>query len=204
VTDTTVLVPAGGRRRSSLAVRITALCFGVAGVVAGLVSIRLADTVARHVSATTLADQADVVAGQLSDTGLGSRLGELRVATVLNGEGIAVVELPAAGGAIGTQQAVAAVRAAGITGPPHAAESASITPAGRSVLVEARPTAGGGFALVQRVAIDPTVRLLLRRDTLLSLGLGLLVAALAGGLLARLLSRPLHRAGRADDEQRPS
>lgn len=193
---TTVMMSTAGRRRSSLAVRITALCFGVAGVVAvvaGLVSFRLADTVASHVSATTLADQADVVASQLSDTGLGSRLGELRVATVLKGEGISIVDLPASGGLIGGQEAVALVRAAGISGPPQRAESAATTLAGRSVLVQARPTADGGFALVQEVAIDPTVQQLLRRDRWVSLGLGLLVAALAGWLLARLLSRPLRR-----------
>ncbi|HEX3588556.1 MAG TPA: HAMP domain-containing sensor histidine kinase [Pseudonocardiaceae bacterium] len=194
----TVLVPAPGRdRRASLAVRITALCLGVAGVVAvvaGLVFATLADTVADQVSRSTLAAQADVVASQLDQGGLGSRVGLAKVAGVLNGQGIAVVVLLDSGAVTGAdQQAVAAVRAAGIGGPPDQPESASVRVTGRSVLVEARGTPNGGFALVQRVGVGAAVTPLLRRDTLLSLGIGLVVAAVAGLLLARLLSRPLRR-----------
>jgi signal transduction histidine kinase len=195
VTAPTVVLPRpGGRRRSSLAVRITALCFAVAGVVAvvaGLVSTRLADTVATQVSRTTLGDQADVIASQLADGGVGSRLGLLRVANVLRGEGIAIVEMSDGGAVVGTHQAVGVVRDAGIIGPPKQAESTSVTVDGTSVLVEARPTANGGFALVKQVGIDADVRQLLLRNTLLSLGIGLLVAALAGSLLARVLAKPL-------------
>jgi two-component system OmpR family sensor kinase len=194
---TEVLRAPDRRHRSSLAVRITALCVGVAGVVAvvaGLVSVRLADTVADQVSRATLADQADVLAGQLADVGIGSRLGLAKVAGVLKGEGIAVVMLTNPGGPTGGDaQAVAVVRAAGITAPPAHAESATVKVEGKSVLVEARPTANAGFALVQRVGVGASVTPLLRRDTLLSLGIGLLVAAVAGLLLARLLSRPLRR-----------
>jgi two-component system OmpR family sensor kinase len=196
VSAPTVLLRAPDRgHRSSLAVRITALCIGVAGVVAvvaGLVSVRLADTVADQVSRATLANQADVVAGQLADVGPGSRLGLAKVDGVLRGEGIAVVVLTDAGGVTGADaQAVAEVKAAGITAPQS--RSATVKVAGKSVLVEARPTANGGFALVQRVGVGASVTPLLRRDTLLSLGIGLLVAAIAGLLLARLLSRPLRR-----------
>ncbi|HEX5401918.1 MAG TPA: HAMP domain-containing sensor histidine kinase [Pseudonocardiaceae bacterium] len=194
----TVMLPMTDRRqRSSLAVRITALCVGVAGVVAvvaGLVSVRLADTVADQVSRATLADQADVLAGQLADVGIGSRLGLAKVAGVLKGEGIAVVTLTPFGPPVGADaQAVAVVRTAGITAPPRQAVSATVKVAGQSVLVEARPTANGGFALVQRVGVGASVTPLLRRDTLLSLGIGLIVAAVAGLLLARLLSKPLRR-----------
>jgi signal transduction histidine kinase len=196
--STTVLIPApGGRRRGSLAVRITALCVGVAGVVAlvaGGVSARLADSVADSVSRTTLADQADVVAGELDYTGLGSRLGLTKVAGVLQGQGIAVVLLPANGPPTGTNQgAVAVVRAAGVDQPPAQPRSATVTVAGKAVLVEARRTVNGGFALVQQVGVGATVTPLLRRDNLFSLGVGLIVAAVAGLVLARLLSRPLKR-----------
>ncbi|HEY1572869.1 MAG TPA: HAMP domain-containing sensor histidine kinase [Pseudonocardiaceae bacterium] len=193
----TVVVPAVGRRRGSLAVRITALCIGVAGVVAvvaGLVSARLADTVADQVSRTTLAAQADVVAGQLADVGPGSRLGLAKVADVLRGQGIAVVVLSDSGVLTGgDHQAVAVVRAAGVTAAPAQPVSATVRVAGRSVLVEARHVANGGFALVQQVGLGATVTPVLRRDTLLSLGIGLVVAAAAGLLLAGLLSRPLRR-----------
>jgi hypothetical protein len=190
------------RGGSPLAVRITALCVGVAGVVAvvaGLVSARLADTVADHVSRTTLAAQADVVAGQLAATGgPGSRIGLGKVAGVLAGQGIAVVLLPPAGRPTGKdRQAVAVVREAGITGPPAGLVSDTVTVGGRSVLVEARGTPNGGFALVQRVGLGAAVTPLLRRDTLLSLGIGLVVAAVAGLLLAGLLSRPLRRTAEA-------
>jgi two-component system, OmpR family, sensor kinase len=192
--------PVDRPHRSSLAVRITALCVGVAGVVAvvaGLVSVRLADTVADQVSRATLADQADVLAGQLADTGVGSRLGLAKVSGVLKGEGVAIVVLRQAGAPIGAdQQAVAVVRAAGITGPPQRAESVTVTVAGTAVLVEARATANGGFALVQRAGTGAGVTQLLRRNTLLSLGIGLLVAAIAGLLLAGVLSRPLRHIAR--------
>jgi signal transduction histidine kinase len=194
----TALLPIGGRpQRTSLAVRITALCLCVAGVavvVAGLVSIRLAGSVADQVSRTTLADQADVLATQLDSTGLGSRIGLLRIADVLRGESIAVVELPAAGSPASTDaDALAALRASGVTGPPAAPVSATVTLAGQTVLVEARATTSGGFALVQRAGTGVDVAQLIRRNILLALGVGLLVAAVAGLLLARLLSRPLRR-----------
>jgi HAMP domain-containing protein len=50
-----------------------------------------------------------------------------------------------------------------------------------------------GFALVQRAGTGAAVTPLLRRNTLLSLGIGLVVAAIAGLLLARVLARPLRR-----------
>lgn len=197
---TVVIRPPTGQHRTSLAVRITALCIGVAGVVAvvaGLISVRLADTVAAQVSRAALADQADVLAGQLDATGIGSRLGLLRVAGVLNGQGIAIVELPSGGSPTGNNQsAVLAVRAAGISGPPSASESVTVTIGGRSVLVEARPAARSGFALVQQVGVGAGITPLLRRNTLLSLGIGLVVAAVAGLLLARVLARPLRTTAR--------
>ncbi len=194
---TAVVPPPDRRHRGSLAVRMTTLCLAVAGVVAvvaGLVSARLADTVAEHVSRATLSAQADVVAGQLAQGGIGSRAGLGKVAKVLQGEGIAVVLLPTDGVPAGAdRQARDVVRAAGITTPPTQARSATVDTGKGTELVEARPTLNGGFALVQRAGIGATVTPLLRRDTLLSLGIGLLVAAIAGLLPARLLSRPLRR-----------
>lgn len=198
---TTVLLPSPGRRpRTSLAVRITALCIGVAGVVAivaAFVSARLADTVADTVASTTLSDQADVLAGELAYTGVGSRVGLVKVADVLKGQGIAVVLLPADGVPSGNDaEAVAVVRDAGITGPPTRPEESTVDIGGKHVIVEARATQDGGFALVQQVGLGTTVSRLLGRDNVLSLGIGLIVAAVAGLLLARVLSRPLRRTAR--------
>jgi signal transduction histidine kinase len=130
----------------------------------------------------------------LADGGPGSRLGLGKVEDVLRGQGIAVVVLTDGGVFTGgDSRAVAVVRAAGITGAPTRPLSATVRVAGRSVLVEARHTPNGGFALVQQVGAGASVTPLLRGETLLSLGVGLVVAAVAGLLLARVLSRPLRR-----------
>jgi signal transduction histidine kinase len=193
----TVLLHAPGKRRTSLAIRITALCFGVAGVVAvvaGAIATRQTTAVAEQVSRATLSDEADVLAGQLDNTGVGSRIGLLRVAGVLGGQGIGIVSLLPGGTPSSTDStAVAVVRAAGLAGPPSHPESATVTFAGRTALVEARATAGGGFALVQQVGIGAAAAQQLRRDTVFALGIGLVVAAIAGLLLAGVLSRPLRR-----------
>jgi signal transduction histidine kinase len=193
----TVLLHAPGKRRTSLAIRITALCFGVAGVVAvvaGAIATRQTTAVAEQVSRATLSNEADVLAGQLDNTGVGSRIGLLRVAGVLGGQGIGIVSLPPGGTPTSTDSAaVAVVRAAGLVGPPSRPESVTVTFAGRTALVEARATAGGGFALVQQVGIGAGAAQQLRRDTLFALGIGLVVAAIAGLLLAGVLSRPLRR-----------
>lgn len=201
---TTELLPVRGqgpaRHRTTLAVRITALCLAVAGVavlVAGLISVRLATTAAEQVSRTALADQADVIAGQLSVGGFGSRIGLLRIADVLGGQGIEIVELSPYGAPAGVNpNAVAAVRAVGVSGPPAQPVSGTVTVAGATLLVEARATANGGFALVQQAGTGAAVTPLLRRDIVVSLGIGLLVAAAAGLLLAGLLSRPLRHTAR--------
>jgi signal transduction histidine kinase len=165
-------------KRTSLAFRITALCLAVAGVavvVAGLVSARLVLTSSREVMREALADQADVVAEQVGEAG---RVGRLRVVEVLRGQGIAVVLIGPDGGLAGDPRAVRAVRAAGTT---------SGTVGTR--LVEVR----SGVALVQETATgDGPGRKLLRNITF-ALGVGLVVAALAGLLLGKLVARPLRQ-----------
>lgn len=164
-------------KRTSLAFRITALCLAVAGVavvVAGLVSARLVLTASREVSREALADQADVVAGQL-DVG---RAGRLRVVEVLRGQGIAVVLIGPDGGLAGDPQAVRAVREArvrsGVAG---------------TRLVEVRD----GVALVQETGIGNGPGRKLLRNITFALAVGLLVAAVAGLLLGKLVARPLRR-----------
>ncbi|MEU5690250.1 HAMP domain-containing sensor histidine kinase [Actinosynnema sp. NPDC020468] len=165
-------------KRTSLAFRITALCLGVAGVavlVAGLVSARLVLDAAREVSRVTLADQADVVAEQLGEAG---RPGRARVAEVLRGQGVRIVLIGSDGALVGEAQAVDAVRQLG----------------GKSGVVGTRLVeVRSNVALV----LDPEKRVQpvrkLFRNIAFALGVGLLVAAVAGLLLGKLVARPLRR-----------
>jgi signal transduction histidine kinase len=184
-----------GRRRASLWVRITALGLAVAGVmalVAGLVSVRLVTTTSRDAIRETLADQADVVAAQLSDV----RVAAPRVTEILSGQGIAVVRRGRGGAVTGNdEQAVRAARRAGlarVTGDRALHGSANI--AGTLFLVEGRALDNGGaVALVRTVDYSKAAGRRLVGNVLFALAIGMVVAALAGLLLARLLARPLRR-----------
>lgn len=178
----------------SLAVRITALCLGVAAVaviVAGLVSARLVANAAQEVTGQVLANQADVVAGQLAD---GSTVGLLKVVKVLRGQGITVV-LVGPNGTLSSAdpRSTEAARQAGAAKAAQGQRVSGVeTVLGRTLLVEARPAQNGAFALVEEPATDPGRQLL--RNILLALAIGLGVAVVAGLLLARVLARPLRRA----------
>jgi signal transduction histidine kinase len=158
---------------TSLAFRITALCLAVAGVaviVAGLVSARLVINTSREVTRATLVNQADVVADELT-----GKPGA-RVVDVLRGQGISVVRILPAGVLRGDAEAVAAV---------HDTKLKSGTTG--SWLVEVRPN----FALVQQADNGVSEGRKFLRNIALALGIGLLVAAIAGLLLGKLLARPL-------------
>src|SRR5947208_9227583 len=100
-------------RRSSLAVRVTAICLAVAAVmavVAGLSSTRLVVSTAADLTRQTMSDQADVIAGQLAE----SKIGIGRAVTTLQGQGISVVTKRPNGNLVGGDpNAVRAARAAG-------------------------------------------------------------------------------------------
>jgi signal transduction histidine kinase len=181
------------RRPSSLAVRTTALGLAVAGVmavVAGLVSVRLVTTASRDVLQESLSDQADVMAAQLADVPIAG----WRVTEILAGQGVSVVRAGQNGGLAGTdQQAVRAARRAGLADvtadrPLHG--SAAI--GGGTLLIEGRAVAGRGpVALVREAETAKGTGRKLVTNVLLALGAGMLVAAMAGVFLARLLARPL-------------
>lgn len=183
-------------RRTSLAVRITAVCLAVAAVaavVAGLVGVGLVRRTGQDVLQKSLSEQADVLASQVDQTGLGSRLGLTKAAQVVRGQGISVVT---------TRQRLlpeddAAVRAATAAGLERIGDgqrvSATETIAGRQYLVEARGAGLGAFALVEPVEMAQDTQRALARNILFALGAGLAVAAVAGLVLGRLLSRPLRR-----------
>ena len=105
------------RYRGTLAGRITLVCLAVAGVaviVAGLVAARLIRTTADNALLSSLSAQADVVASQLDETGIGNRLGVGKVADVVRGQGISVVVRRAGGQAVGDTVSVQAAGKAGL------------------------------------------------------------------------------------------
>ena len=187
------------KRRASLAARITALCLAVAGVavlVAGVVAASLVRRTGEDVLSRALAAQADVLASQVDDAGLGSRTGLGKVPDVVRGQGISVVIVRPRTGVVASDPAVARAAteagAGGIAGGQSI--SAKRTVAGQEYLVEARGVgAGSGFALVEPVQMARATQRAVVRDILLALGAGLLVAAVAGLALGRLLARPLRR-----------
>ncbi|HVK21612.1 MAG TPA: HAMP domain-containing sensor histidine kinase [Actinokineospora sp.] len=180
-------------KRGSIAVRITALALLVAGVVAvvgGLISARLVVSTAREVTRQTLSDQADVVASQLAD----SRVGLRKVVDVLSGQGVGVVQLRPNGNLVSTDAtAERAARQAGIadlTGPVHK----TLEVGDRTLLVELRPVEDrGAIALIRESETAKNTGRRLIGNIAVALGIGLVVAAVAGLVLARLLSRPLRR-----------
>ena len=181
--------------RSSLAVRVTAICLAVAGVmavVAGLISTRLVVSTAEDLTRQTMSDQADVIAGQLAE----SKLGIGRAITILQGQGISVVTRRPNGNLVGGDpNAVRAARTAGLERvtsdtPLHA----SVDQDGDTLLVEARAIEPQtAFALVRKAAVARSTSRDLVRNIILALAAGLLVGVAAGLLLARRLSQPLRR-----------
>ena len=184
-------------RRSSLAARITAVCLvvvAVAAIVAGVVAVSLVRRTGQDVLRRSLSAQADVLAGQVDETGLGSRLGLTKVAQVVRGQGISVVTARPRGALAGDPNAVLAAADAGLTRLGQGGSiSVAKTIAGQEYLVEARGVNGGAFALVEPVQMAATTQRVLVRNVLFALAAGLLVAAVAGLLLGRLLARPLRR-----------
>ncbi len=186
------------RYRGTLAGRITLVCLAVAGIaviVAGFVAARLIRTTADNVLQASLSAQADVVASQLDESGIGNRLGVGKVADVVRGQGISVVVRRAGGQAVGDAVSVQAAAKAGL----GAAHSERVLVAGAQYLVETRAvgTRGAAFALVLPARNVETTQRALVRNIAFALGIGLLVAAAAGFVSGRLLGRPLRRAAAA-------
>jgi two-component system OmpR family sensor kinase len=185
--------------RTSLATRITTLSLAVAGVaviVAGLVSARLVGTAGENVMRQSLAAQANVLASQVDETGLTSRLGLAKVANVVRGQGILVVIARPGDVTGGNAPATRAATEAGLEQiGPNASISITRTVADQQYLVEIRSTntPGTGFALVQPLRQATSNLRQLARNILLALGGGLLLAGVAGSILGTLLSKPLRR-----------
>ncbi|HEV2778412.1 MAG TPA: HAMP domain-containing sensor histidine kinase [Actinophytocola sp.] len=161
-------------------------------VVAGLISTRLVVSTAEDLTRQTMSDQADVIAGQLADSKLGIR----RVIDILHGQGISVVQRQRTGNLVGADgRAVRAARQAGLErGTLDSPVHATIELDGDRLLVEARAIDElTAFAMVRQAAVARGTGRALTGNIVLALGIGLLVAAAAGLLLARRLSKPLRR-----------
>ncbi|MFC3895537.1 ATP-binding protein [Lentzea rhizosphaerae] len=168
----------------NLAARIALLCLGVAFVavlVAGFVSTRLVLSTSQQVSREILRSQADVVAGQIANN---------RVEQILEGQGIAIVRISASGEVTGSDRA--AVRAAREVKAGQVLSGSPVSGVSGRLNVEARPSGAGGFALVQETETSNTYRKLVR-NIMFALGVGLVVACLAGLALGVGLARPLRR-----------
>nr|WP_042190340.1 HAMP domain-containing sensor histidine kinase [Kibdelosporangium sp. MJ126-NF4]CTQ94951.1 sensor histidine kinase [Kibdelosporangium sp. MJ126-NF4] len=177
----------------SLAARIIVVCLAVAGIsalVAGLVLFRLVSTTSLDVTRGVLANQADVLAAQLfeSDGGLAGRR---RIVDILEGQRIAVVTVGQRGTVVGEVNAVTAAKQAKAVDGGRV--SKTVETGGRTYLVEARDAPRGSFVLVLQPSDDRSTFRRLIGNILLALGIGLLVAAVAGVVLGRLLARPLRR-----------
>ena len=180
-----------------LALQISLLMVAVAvltALIAGVVGTALIRTAATETARANLAGQADVVAAQLSDaTGTnGQRVGLGKVQQILTGQGIAVVRVGPRGRQTSTDaRAKQAATEAGVT--PGASVSATVQVDGVSLLVESRPVDDGAVALVAPLDVAAATRGTLQRRVLLALGIGVVAAAVAGWLFARLATRPLRR-----------
>jgi signal transduction histidine kinase len=202
-----------GGSRTTLAWRVAAGCLLVAVVavlVSAIVALRLVSQTARDVTQEALAQQADVVAAQLSGDGAVPNrptLGVRQVVAVLQGQGISVV-------ALGTDRLAAAGRPdaqvrevlqrVGLdpASPLPASRSAVTTVGGQTWVVEARPTPGGGFALVRSTESGPLANGIVRRNVGFALLAGAGVAVVVGLVVGGLTARPLRRTAAAAHELR--
>ncbi len=188
------------RRRMPLALQISLSMVAVAvltALIAGVVGTALIRNAATETAKANLAGQADVVAAQLSDSGgNGQRVGLGKVQQILTGQGIAVVRVgPRGRQTSGDDRAKRAATEAGVV--PAASLSATVLVDGVSLLVESRAVDGGAVALVAPLDVAAATRGTLQRRVLLALGIGVIAAAVAGWLFARLATRTLRRTAAA-------
>ncbi len=185
---------AGRARRPSLAQRTTVVITAtvtLAVLLAAVLSIGLVRQAARSQAQAALAGQADVVAALLDAAQPARGAQALRV---LRRTGTPVARLSTDGQARGDALAVTAAERGRADLLAGRTVSLQFLGAGRTVIAEGRPLASGGalvLARTQAEAIGPAVRLLWRQ--MLALAIALVVAVVAGVLLARWLAAPLRR-----------
>ncbi|MGN6301485.1 MAG: HAMP domain-containing sensor histidine kinase [Angustibacter sp.] len=182
-------------RHPSLAGRLTLVIAAVvtfAVVLAALLSVGLVRRSASGEARATLGRQADVAARLLDARGPAA---DDLVAENARAQGIAVARVDARGRVSGDAVAAAAARRRSKALGAGRRVSATVRVDGERVLAEGRPLRGGGavvLALSEANATGTAGRLL--RRELLALGIALLLAVVAGALLASWLVRPLRGA----------
>jgi len=202
-------LPPARRPRGTFAGRTALLTTAVAAVVvviAVLVGYGLVRSAAESEARRALARQADVVAGtSVPGPGAGGRLGPYgqRLVPLLRRQGIEVVRVGPQGRPAGldpvARDAVAPYSQDLAAG--RRVSAVETTPGGETVLLEGRPLdEGGAVVLVQRRDESRALARRLVGRAVLALLAGLAVAALAGFLLARRLTRPLRQAAAAAHE----
>ncbi len=163
--------------------------------IAGLVGAAMIRNTAVDVTRSYLANQADVVQGQLAGEDPGYRIGLAKLAQVFAEQGISVVTADRRGRLNGADpQAVQAATQASVPGLADGGSiSRTLNLGGRVRLVEARAANGKIFALVASADIGAATQRNLLRRVLLALLIGLVVAVAGGLFVARLVTRPLRR-----------
>lgn len=175
------------------AVAVTAAVAVVAVLTTGLVAGQMLRSVAQSQAREALARQADALATSTPQTLIVLAAGR----RVLGSDGTRLVLISPAGdvrgSAAGTVPNDLVQR---LAGGETLSTSAEID--GALVLVEGRPLATGGAAMLTRPIVEvDRVAERLRRRVLLALAAGLGVAALAGVVLARRITNPLERTAAA-------
>jgi len=188
------------RRRGRLSARITTLTVAVA-LVTGLLAGGLAINLIRSAGATsarhTLAQIADATEHGI-DRSAGGALAQRRAKRLLSVLGIHYGEFTSTGPVTGDPLVTEAITAADLATLRAGHDvSADRNVRGTRVFVEARNSPDGGIVLVQpRSAATANGSAAIRR-TLIAIAIGVAVAALLGGLVARRLARPLRRTAAA-------
>jgi two-component system sensor histidine kinase BaeS len=188
------------RRRSSLAVRIAALCVGIVAitaVLAGALAVNLVRTSGTATARHTLGQLADAAqdAMQASPTPQTARrlhreLAALHVQfAVVLGSGAITPQTPLLDSALSTQQTRAL-----LAGTPVSATTRVL---GSVVFVEGRPTGTGAIVLAQRRADAIAIGDTAARRVVFALLVSAAVALLIGLLVAFRLARPLRRTAAA-------
>ncbi|MCW2497652.1 HAMP domain-containing protein, partial [Jatrophihabitans sp.] len=187
-------------RRTSLGARITALAVGIAlvtGLLSGVLAINLIHSSGQASARHQLSQLADATEASLDRTAAGA-LAQRRAKRVLAVLGIQYGDYGPRGGVSGDPLATAALTSADLARLSATGSlSASRTVDGRPVYVEARSVGSQGIVLVQPRSDATAVNNTALRRTLLSILVGVAVAALVGGLTARRLARPLRRTAAA-------
>jgi two-component system OmpR family sensor kinase len=203
----------GGARRGlagQIALLTTVVAL-VAVLLAALVSVGLIRGAAQAEARRTLARQADGYATVL-DRPVRQATAQPRLAALLRRQGLFLVQITAAGRAVGPDTSLVPAAIVDDVAAGHPV-STVVRTGGPARYVEGRPLeAGGGIVLGQPADPSGALASSLRLRLLLALAVGLAGAAAAGVLLARRLARPLQAAaqvaaqlsaGRRDVRLRP-